>query len=365
MTDKIRSLSDQALSDVLANVAVNADVSQLEQAALLQAAEDAQAKAKRKTNPVLELSSLATPGEVQRARRTRAVKRGKDVYLPSWRELATAMPNLLARSALWTVRAPRDITSESSKQACATLPNEDLPPCDLMLANPGPQERSIPVLGDATLINRGPLLGAHDRRVFATCLDFYREDRALSDDGESTWVEVSYFKFLGAQGVAYHVNSHKSLRSSLERLSAMSLHVRHQGMEIQMPRILEVSFQDGEARGSEPMKSDLIMFRVLEPFAQLYGTAKWTAIPHDALNAGAGLKSWLACFYSTHSAPFSTSLAKLHLLTGSAAPFPKFKVQLRDALTALMSPDQPRAVRIKSFEMTSESVTVHMLSWSQ
>lgn len=350
-------LSSQVVAESLSATALRADLSPLEQRALLQAAEGEQRRATRKVQPILDLPLTATQTEMRRARRTRAVRRGKDVYLPSWQELCTAMPNALLRSALWSVKATRyEQDGATGKDALVQGPGDGV---------------SVSVQGDATLINRGPTLGAYDRRVFAACLDYYRDDRPLNGGEDATWIEESFFKFIEGLGSKYHPDGHRALRASLERLSAMSLHVRVKGLEVQLPRILEVSFADGDARNEAPQSSDRIYFRVLAPFAQLYGHASWTAVPHAALEAGKGMRSWVATYYSTHSKPFETKLTDLHKLSGSAATFTKFKGQLRDALDELKASDVPLEARIERYEtdamafMDSKTITVHMAAWAK
>jgi len=343
------SLSKQALSDTLSRVAIQADVTLHQADALHQAAADAKRAAERLAMPIAELGDMVTPTEVRNARRTRAVRQGKDVFLPVWQELYTAMPNLLLRSALWSVRSAKDVREEAERPATETDDRSEA--------------SVVPSMANAVIINRGPGLGAFDRRVFAACLDYYRDERPLSPDGSHAVVEVSFYKFITGHGGSYHLDSHRALRSSLERLAAMSLHVNHAGLELQLPRILEVSFADGKARRDKPLASDLIFFQINERFASLYGNSKWTAVSHDALNAGIGLKSWLACFYSTHSKPFETKLEDLHLLSGSTAPFRKFKAQLRQALEAMSTDSQPLSVRVKSYEMRASTLTVQMAAW--
>lgn len=299
--------------------------------------------------PVVELGELATPAELRNARRSRAVRQGADVFLPIWQDLYTAMPNLLLRSALWSVRSAKDVREEAERYSIDV--------------DDRPETSVVPSLANSVIINRGPGLGAFDRRVFAACLDYYRDERPLSPDGSHAGVEVSFYKFITGHGGSYHLDSHRALRFSLERLAAMSLHVNHGGLELQLPRILEVSFADGKARRDEPLASDLIFFKVNERFASLYGSSKWSAVSHDALNAGIGLKSWLACYYSTHSKPFETRLEDLHLLSGSTAPFRKFKFQLRQALEMMSSEAQPLSVRVKRYVMEPSTLTVWMAAW--
>lgn len=347
------SLSPQALSDTLSTIALRSNENPNERTALFQAASAAKAKADRQASPIAELPATATLQEVNRERRLRAVRRGKEVFLPHWRELTTAMPNLLLRSSLWSVRAIK-----RDQQVLDMLPEQGAVDFDCT-------EGMVDTLSDTVLINRGPGLGSYDRRVFAACLDYYRSDQPLSSGGDSPWLEVSFFKFIQGLGSSYHADGHRALRASLERLAAMSLHVRHGGVEVHLPRILEVSFADGEARGEKPVSSDRIQLRVLGKFAQLYGSSKWTAVEHDVLDAGLGLKSWLGCFYSTHSKPFTTKLDALHKLTGSSASFSKFKQQLKIALDAMKAADQPTAVRIRSYIMDTKTLWVDMAAWSE
>lgn len=319
----------------------------------------AQQASKTPDEPILQLPPNATPNEVSHARKRRSIRRGKDVFLPSWKPDTTGFPNVLVRSALWSMRtielAPNGTTEAHGALEYDTIKGH---------ADRENEGRLIPGMGNFTLINRGPALGSYDRRVFASCVDYYK-DRPLSPGGESSWVEVSFYIFINQMGVAYSAESHRSLRASLERLSALSLHLRHDGFERHLPRILEVSFADGKARGDATSGSDKIVFRVLEPLAELYGPAKWTAVPHVALNAGKGLKSWVATFYSTHSRSLSLPLALLQRLSGTDATTPKFTFQLKASLKALNEPTVSDAVRVSDYSVSKTEVTVHLTRWAK
>lgn len=369
MNNRAADLTKQA--NLLATVALGKPVTSEDQALLLNAAEATARAATRAKAPILQLTENATPTEVKQARRFRAIRKGKEVYLPSWRDLCTALPNGLLRSALWSVTAIGYGTQEESErkelvkdEAFQELPSE---PVDARQGT----EASLPTYGDFSLINRGPKLGWYDRRVFAACLDHYKGDRPLyrgdgtmTGDAEPSWIPISYFQFLQSMGVAYHPDSHKSLRKSLERLSALSLHVRAKGLEVQIPRLIEVSFSDGKGRGNSIHASDSILFRVLEPIAELYGPASWTAVPHSALTAGKGLKSWIASFYATHKGPYAMKVDDLYSLTGAVSVPGKFKSQLKETLDALKKSDIPKEIRVSGYEMNKAFVTVHLARWS-
>ncbi|GKS86102.1 hypothetical protein AVMA1855_18140 [Acidovorax sp. SUPP1855] len=309
--------------------------------------------------PILQLPPNATPNEVNSARKRRSVRRGKDIFLPSWKPETTGFPNVLVRSALWSMRTigltPDGVTEAQNAVDQDTISGD---------IDQEPGGRLIPGMGDFTLINRGPALGSYDRRVFASCVDYYK-DRPLSPGGDSSWVEVSFYLFVNQMGVAYSAESHRSLRASLERLSALSLHLRHDGFERHLPRILEVSFADGKARGDISSGSDKIVFRVLEPLAELYGPAKWTAVPHSALNAGKGLKSWVATFYSTHRRSLPLPLALVQRLTGTGATTAKFTFQLKESLKNLQESNVPEAVRVADYSVSKTEVTVHLTRWGK
>lgn len=329
-------------ANVLGVVAAGAPITPTAQVVLMEAAEAANRAAARAESAILDMSELSTPTEVKRARSRRAVRLGRDVFLPSWRDLCTGLPNSFLRSALWSVAAigtalPSDSTSANLRVAA---------------------------YGDVHLIANGPKLGSYDRRVFSACLDLYR-DRPLFTEGSTGAVEISYYEFLRKMDVTYNRDSHTSLRASLKRLSAISLHMRTKGLELQLPRLIEASFADGEARSDRLLGSDLIYIRVMSSIAQLFGPSGWTAVPHEALTAGKGLKSWLATFYSSHSTPYPIQIDELYELSGATCAMPKFKYQLKGALTALQADSATPAVRIAKVEFGADDVTVHLARWEK
>jgi hypothetical protein len=280
--------------------------------------------------------------EVRDARRRRSVRRGRDVFLPSWRDMCTGLPNSFLRSALWT-----------STSVGASVPSAEVAPVSI----------DLPAHGDARLIAMGPKLGSYDRQVFAVCLDLYRE-RPLSTEHARGAVEISYFEFLKMMGVTYNADSHHSVRASLTRLSSLSLHIRSKGLELQLPRLIEVSFSDGTAREDHVLGSDRIYVRILESMAELFGPTSWTSTPHAALRVGKGLKSWLASYYQTHSGPYPEKLERLYELTGSTCSRPQFKYQLKAALVALSSPEVPNEIRVSNVEWGIKELTVYLACWS-
>lgn len=306
---------------------------------LAQAAKRLTARSLANEAPILELDASATMATIRAARTRRAVRRGRDVYLPSWADYAVGLPNALLRSALWSASDSVDCWLDGAE---------------------------IAALGqDVRVLYSGRQLTQYDRRVFATCLEYY-VDRPLSTNAASPWVCVSFYQFAQAMGLAYTLNSHKALRASLIRLEAAALRVTVGQLELPVPRLVEVAFADGyHVRDAEELKgSDQISFRVLEEFASLYGPTSWTAVPKPALEHK-GLRAWLCGFYATHSEPRPLPFTKLHQLSGLACRANDFRTRVLAALEELRSLDTPEALRVSSYHVSEDKkfLTVRLASW--
>lgn len=291
--------------------------------------------------PVLVLASNASSTEVRAARQRRAVRRGQEVYLPSWREATVALPNALLRSALFSA-------SSLSREALFEAP--------------------IAAQGDVVLTLTGHQLCDYDRRVFAACLNHYRDERPLSrDEGIQAWITLSFYQFAQDLGVAYGVKVHKAIRTSLIRLSAAHLRVRIQRRDIPLPRLLDVAFDDGiaeEAPDSALRGSDRVAFRVLEAMANLFGPETWSAVPQPALDH-AGLTAWLASFYSTHAKPYPLKLLEIYRLSGVTCELREFRRMVKTALGKLQGESVDPEVRVAHFELAKDVLTVHLARWAR
>ncbi|KWA83834.1 hypothetical protein WL29_20940 [Burkholderia ubonensis] len=304
------------------------------------AARRAAARAKAEEHPILELELTATPAAVNAARTRRAVRRGRDVYLPCWSDFAVGLPNALLRSRMWTAGEGGDSWMEGEE---------------------------IATLGqDARILYTGKQLTQYDRRVFAACLDYYKEDRPLSDGGSSAWVCVSFYQFAQSMGLAYTLNTHKALRASLIRLEAAALRVGAGNLELPVPRLLEVAFDDGyHTRPDKALKgSDQIAFRVLEQFASLYGPTAWTAVPKPALEMR-GIRAWLAGFYATHRAPRELPFSKLQSLSGMTCRPNDFRACVLRALEELSNPETENDIRVARYKVSDDrkAITVVLARW--
>jgi hypothetical protein len=300
-------------------------------------------KAAETATPVLELAANASPTEIRVARQRRAVRRGKDVFLPSWKDAAVALPNALLRSALFSA-------SSASREALFEAP--------------------IAAQGDVVLTLTGHQLCDYDRRVFAACLNHYRDDRPLvPDDTSPAWVTLTFYQFAQDLVTSYSANVHKAIRDSLIRLSAAHLRVRINRRDIPLPRLIDVAFDDGFA-GQEPADcmlrgSDRVAFRIFESMANLFGPADWSAVPQPALTDYSGLASWLASFYSTHAKPYPLKVADLYRYAGVTCELREFRRMLKIALEKLKRDTANPVVRVESFELTKDDLTVRLARWTQ
>lgn len=289
---------------------------------------------------VLVLPDNASVTEVRQARRRQAIRRGEDVFLPTWKEATVGIPNLLLRSALF---AAADVSGK--------------PLMNLEIASQG----------DTSLTLTGHPLGEYDRRVFAACLNHYREERPLCSGADSRWVSITFWQLSRELEVSYCANTHRAIRDSLVRLNAAHLRVRVKRADIPMTRLIDVAVVDGYQGGETPAQrlkgSDLISFRVLESMAQLFGPTAWSAVAAAALNDFCGLAAWLASYYSTHAKPFPVKVEDLFRWSGVVCELREFRRRLKRALERLRQKDAPGEVRVSAYELTATHLTVFLLHW--
>lgn len=297
-------------------------------------------KLKAEDEPVLVLPDNASVKELRHARQRRAVRRGEDVYLPSWRDATVGIPNLFLRSSLF---AAAEVT--------------DKPLMNLEIVSQG----------DTSITVTGHPLGDYDRRVFAACLNYYRDDRPLCPGGDPRWVKVTFWQLARDLKVTYCANTHQAIRESLIRLNAAHLRIRVKRVDIPMPRLMDVVFDDGYQGRDTPCRqlkgSDLICFRVLESMARLFGPADWSAVSDVALHDFSGLPAWLVSYYSSHAKPYAVKVEDLFGWTGVVCELREFRRRLKRALARLQREDMPDNVRVSAFELTDSHLTVELVRW--
>ncbi|MFX1715546.1 hypothetical protein [Paraburkholderia sp. A1RO-5L] len=285
----------------------------------------------------------ATAEEVGKARRRQATRRGVDVYLPSWSDMAQALPNTFLRTALFG--SGRSIQSENDKVLSGD---------STLLVT----EKEVASFQNLTLSFSGYKLCQFDRLVYATCLDYYRE-RPLSPDEQPRHVSTSFYEFACRMGNAYSVKAHKAIRASLLRLSFAQMRLRYQRMNIEVPKLLSVTFEDGEADG-DFKGSDVLLLRVTASVAELFGPGAWTAVAREAVRYD-GLTGWLASFYASHSVPQWLSVKRLYALSGYESHMRNFKASLIRALEKLKDGKTPLCSRVAAYHFSKDGTKIYVI----
>jgi len=311
----------------------------------IKAAETLEAMARgqaRKNEPghVLALPDTASVSEVREHRRQRSLRYGEDVYLPTWHDAAVVLPNRLLRSSLFSAGEPG-----------APLDGHIL----------GTQ-------GGFSIEMTGPQLCYYDRRLFGVCLKHYQAERPLASN-TSQWVRTTFWQLSKAMFVAYNGNVHKAIRSSLKRLHAATLRIKVGRFDLPMPRLIEVAFDDGFTDMNTPdhelKASDRIAFRVQDSMATLFGPNEWTAVSDHTLHDYRGLAAWLCSYYATHRESFELKVRDLYSYSGSKGGLAEFRKRLKDALKQLQSDDAAEEHRVARYEMSKETITVHLARWER
>lgn len=278
----------------------------------------------------------ATGDELGKARRRQATRRGTDVYLPTWSAMAQALPNAFLRTAIFS--SGRSVQADSVR----VLSGDET----LLVAG-----KKIASFKNMTLTFSGYELCQFDRQVYATCLDYYRE-KPLSPDESQQHISASFYEFACRMGGSYGLNTHKAVRASLLRLSFAQMRMRYERMNLELPKLLAVSFQDGEA-GGDFKGSDIILFRVTVAVAELFGPGAWTAVDKEVV-AYDELLGWLASFYAGHSKPFWLPVTSLYELSGYESHIGNFRASLIRSLNKLMHEQTPICCRVSKYEFSDD-----------
>jgi hypothetical protein len=297
---------------------------------------------------VAELPSNATVDEVQHVRRRQAVRRGADVYLPGWSAIARALPNAFLRSALFSAsrRPQADNASVLSDNAGAVVTG-----------------REIATLRNMTVLFSGYELCQFDRLVYATCLDYYRDVPLCPGDG-TRHLRTTFYEFARRMGNEYSVKAHRAIRASLLRLSFAQLRVRYDRMNIEVPKLLSVTFEDGAA-GDDFKGSDALLLRVTTSVAELFGRGRWTSVESETARYD-GLRGWLANFYAGHAGPQWLPVKTLYRLSGYKAHMGNFRASLVRALDKLKDPRTPMDCRVAEYSFTKDGASIEVIrsAWS-
>ncbi len=319
---------------------------------------DRRAAASAEPEPaVLVLPETATNQELSKARTRQSTRRGREVFLPNWSSVTRGLPDAFLRTALFS-------TSSSIQRSNHQVLEGDK---SLIIAN-----EVIASMNNLRFLYSGYRLCQFDRQVYATCLDYYRE-QPLAPLDCAKQVRTSYYEFAKRMGGTHNAKTYVGIRASLLRLSFAQIRIRSDRLDIEVPKLLAVNFDDGSASG-ELMGADTLALCVTEPVAELFGVAAWTAIDLPAVDYD-GLRGWLGSFYATHDRAKWLPMEMLYQLSGYESKMSNFRDSLIKALDKLKSLDTPQCSRVVRYSFGTyldketgkekENVIVYLEGWRQ
>lgn len=265
--------------------------------------------------PVLEIHPDATSRELFVARQRQSVRRGKDVYIPSWAEVSAGLPDLFLRSALFSIRRTSELV----------------------------ENLEIGALQDVHINFTGRTLTHFDQRVFSVCLSAYQNKPLCpASEMESTtpvWCSTTFYKFAQALDSEPSDNLAGSIKASLLRLSAARLRIRTQGVDIPAPDLLRAAFVHAE-EATRVRVGDEIKFCVPESISNYFGKDSWSCVPRLTMNTLTGLAASVDKFYSSHRDPQFVPVVTLRRLSGSSLKPGMFLEDLTAALESLKKSEE-------------------------
>lgn len=288
----------------------------------------------------LDLPATYTAAAVLRARSRQAVRFSGEVFLPAWPDGTVGLPTVLLRSALW---AAGD---------CDDLPVKDVPITTLE--------------DDVRVLFSGRPLMQYDRRVFAGCLELFKDKPLSSGDQQEPASRSTFYELARAMGNAYTLNTHIAIRASLLRLRQAAVQVRIRSEVHIVASLLAVRFHGTAetAQHHELQGADELEIRIPEDVAVLYGLRSWTAVPKPVLEMKA-LRGWLCGILATPAMVETLDFEVLHDLSALRCRPNDFRRRVCDALDELQAADVPLAYRVGGFEVTADKkwLTVRMARW--
>jgi hypothetical protein len=197
-----------------------------------------------------------------------------------------------------------------------------------------------------------------DRIVYATCLDYYRQVPLCPEEG-TRHLGTTFYEFARRMGNEYSVKAHRAIRASLLRLSFAQMRIRYNRLNIEIPKLLSVTFEDGEP--SEDFKgSDVLLLRVTTSVAELFGPGSWTAVENEAVGYD-GLKGWLASFYAGHAGPQWLPILTLYGLSGYESHMRNFRASLVRALEKLRAPRTPTCCHVAKYLFSKDGKRIYVV----
>ncbi len=298
---------------------------------------------------ILVIPDNATPNELADARRRQSVKRGNDVFLPSWGGTTIALPYAFVRSALFSAR--RSIQTGNKLLLTESTPTPI-------------ENKEVATFNDLTLRLSGLDLCQFDRQVYVTCLDYYREVPLASETGDER-IQTKFSEFAKRMGSKYSTRLHASLCASLTRLSLAGISMRFKGEDFAVSKLIFFDFEKDEDLAGKVKGSDVLSLCVTVAVAELFGPKLWTAVDKTVIGYD-GLKGWVANFYASHSGPRWLPLTTLYRMSGYGSTINDFKKRLPQALEQLTDMATPNSCRVSSYGVTSDktSILVMRAAWA-
>jgi hypothetical protein len=320
-------------------------------AEFIQRAANRQARKSKEVSDEPAVATLhpdATQHEVRKSRARQSTRRGESIFLPSWSDMAQALPTAFLRSALFSTG--RSVQAGNDEVLAGNKSN--LIAGDDLFSGP-----------DLTMKYWGYPLCQFDRQVYSACLDYYREI-PLSSEQSTEHLRTSFYEFSGRMGIQYNVDSHRAIRASLLRLSFAQMRLRFRRWNIEVPKLLSISFEDGGPTG-DMMGSDILLLRVSVEVAELFGPGAWTAIDREAVRYS-GLRGFLASFYGGHSKGKWLGIHWLQKVSRYESSGTNFKASLVRALDKLKQMDTPDGCRVQEYHFSKDGLSVLVLrpGWS-
>ncbi|WP_176058996.1 plasmid replication initiator TrfA [Paraburkholderia sp. BCC1876] len=341
----------RTLANLTADAALTADTDRqmtvLDAAKKLQDIADGLERREKKAleqRAVAELPANATANEIHHSRRRQATRVGPDVYLPGWSATSSALPNAFLRSALFA--ATRGVQADNANLFAGGSTG--------LVA-----EEKIGTFKDTTMMFSGHRLCQFDRLVYSTCLEYYRE-APLCPEESPRHQQTTFYEFACRMGNGYSVKAHRAIRASLLRLSFAQVRLRHERINIEVPNLMSVKFDD-DGKSVESFKgSDALLLRVTTSVAELFGPGAWTAVEIGAARYD-GLRGWLANFYAGHAHPKPLPVELLHQLCGYGPNKSNFRASLVRALEKLKDPNTPACSRVASYHFSRDGTNIYVV----
>jgi hypothetical protein len=350
-TLKSDELSQQA--SAVRNLEATSDADRaLQQDAADSLEKDAANERRRESRALKEVPEGTSSETVDRYRLKRAVKVGEDTYLPTWYDHQQALPLLFMCGKLFAA---------SAMDAAANLRRE-----------------KVAELGDTSLIYTGPLLTQYTLDVYVACLDALK-DLPLQPSAHQTAQTskcMTMFVFITQYlGLNYSPSTHRRVRDCLLDLSEASIRLIASCANLQLPRLLSVSFYEPGYSALKPtnlraeydkvaeanlLGRDIVVISAPADLAKLFGLNMFSRTAKAVIGTGSVLDSWLLRFYSSHSKAAWLTYDYLHALSGSNANKETFRKMLNESLKKLQRSGKLTFVASRGTRYKGSSVEVTM-----